>query len=171
MALINYNRIERAVKFDKNVYKEIRDDKNGYKEGLIVLLVAGIIGSIWSIISSSGVALIWLLIGMPFTWLIFGGMIHLFAKMLGGKATYSSYLGAMGYAEAPIAMGIIPIIGSTIGGFWSFGCMVCATQIAHEISFHKATLAVLMPVIIIVLLIVLISMTGYMSGVSMLGGY
>jgi hypothetical protein len=170
MALLNYNRIERAVKFDKNVYKEIRDDKNGFKEGLSVLMVAGMIGNLWSIISPSGAVAIWLLITLPFTWLIFGGMIHLFAKMLGGKATYSSYLGAMGYAEAPIALGVIPIIGSTIGGFWSFGCIVCATQIAHEISFHKATLAVLMPLIIIVLLIVLISIAGNMSGVSMLGG-
>ena len=171
MALLNYDRIKRALKFDKNVYPEIRDDKNGFKEGLIVLLAAGVIGNIWYIISSLGVGLIGLLIGMPLTLLIFGGMIHLFAKLMGGKATYTGFLGALGYAEAPITIGVIPILGPLIGSVWSFGCMVCATQTAHEISFPKAIIAVLLPLIIVMLIIMIFSMMFYTSGSSMLAGF
>jgi hypothetical protein len=155
MAMLNYKRIERAVKLDGKIYKEIRDDKDGFKEGLIVLLCAGIIGGIWSIIGSLGFALIGILIGMPIGWLIGGGILHIFAKLLGGKSTYTGYLAALGYAQAPMALGIVPILGSIVGGIWSFICAIYATRDAQEISMGKAIIVVLLPAIIVFLLAVL----------------
>jgi len=148
MEMLNYKRIERSVKLDKTVYREIRDDKNGFTEGLIVLLAAGVIGGIWSVFSSSGFALIGILIGMPLALLIGGGIMHIVAKLLGGKATYTGYLGVLGYAQAPMALGIVPILGNIVGGIWTLVCSIYATRDAHEISMGRAIIVVLVPLII-----------------------
>jgi len=158
MAYIDFKRIERVVKLDKTVFKEIRDDKNALGQALVVLLVAAILGSIWSIISTLGVFLVIIVIAAPIGWVIWTGILHIIAKLFGGKATYTGYLKVMGYAEAPMALGVIPIVGSMVGGLWSLVLAVYATKDAQEISMGKAIAVIMIPVAIVVILSLLFSM-------------
>ena len=158
MAYIDFKRIERVVKLDKSVFKEIRDDKNALGQALVVLLVAAILGSIWSIISTLGVFLVIIVIAAPIGWVIWTGILHIIAKLFGGKATYTGYLKVMGYAEAPMALGVIPIVGSMVGGLWSLVLAVYATKDAQEISMGKAIAVIMIPVAIVVILSLLFSM-------------
>ena len=158
MAYIDFKRIERVVKLDKTVFKEIRDDKNALGQALVVLLVAAKLGSIWSIISTLGVFLVIIVIAAPIGWVIWTGILHIIAKLFGGKATYTGYLKVMGYAEAPMALGVIPIVGSMVGGLWSLVLAVYATKDAQEISMGKAIAVIMIPVAIVVILSLLFSM-------------
>jgi len=148
-----------VLKLDKTVFKEIRDDKEGFKQALVVVILAALIGNIWAITSSMGLLLVAVLIGAPIGWLIYGGILHIIAKLLGGKATYKGYLSVLGYAEAPTALGIIPIIGAPIGWIWGLVCAIYATRDVHELSTGKAAAVVLIPVAVITVIVALILTT------------
>lgn len=165
MEYIDFKRIERVIKLDKAVFKEIRDDEKAMGQAIAVLLLAVIIGSIWGIISSMGVFLVFILIVVPIAWVISTGIYHILAKALGGKATFKGYLKVLGYAEAPVALGVIPILGTVVGGLWSFVCAIVATREAHELSTGKAVLVIVIPSIIIMGLILLF----FAALVSMMG--
>jgi len=85
MPLLDTKRIGKVLKLDKTVFKEIRDDKEGFKQALVVVILAALIGNIWAITSSMGLLLVAVLIGAPIGWLIYGGILHIIAKLLGGK--------------------------------------------------------------------------------------
>ena len=156
MEYIDFKRIERVVKFDKGIFKEIRDDKNAMPGAVVVLLLASIIGSIWSILASFGLALIGVVIFTPIGWFIGTGILHIIAKLFGGKSTFEGYLKVTAYAEAPTALGVIPLIGTFVGGIWSLIILIAATRDAHELSTGKAVLVVLIPAIIVAIIIILL---------------
>ena len=158
MQYIDFKRIERVLKLDKTVYKEIRDDKDAMTPAIIVLLLAEVIGSIWSILMSFGLGLIAVVIGALIGWVIGTGILHIIAKLFGGKSSYTGYLKAMGYAEAPMALGVIPILGSLIGGLWALVCIIYATKEAHELSLGKAIAVVFIPMAVLVILAIIASM-------------
>ncbi len=166
MQYIDFKRIERVLKLDKTVYKEIRDDKDALVPALAVLLLSAVIGGLWSILASFGLALVAVVIGTPIGWVIGTGILHIIAKLFGGKSTYTGYLKAMGYAEAPMALGVIPFVGSFIGGIWSLVCVIYATKEAQEISMGKAIAVVLIPVVLLVIL----ALIAGMYFISMFGG-
>lgn len=155
MTYLDFKRIECVVKLDNAVFKEIRDDKDALKQAIVVLYLSAIIASIWGIIASFGIFLVVILIVAPIGWLIWTGILHIIAKILGGKASFKGYLKVTGYSEAPMALGIIPIIGQLIGCIWSLACMVVATREAHEISTGKAVVVVLLPLAILLILAML----------------
>jgi hypothetical protein len=155
---IDFKRIERALKLDKTVYKEIRDDKDAMTPAIVVLLLSAVIGGIWNILGSLGMALIGIVIGVPLGWLIGTGILHIIAKLFGGKSTYSGYLKAVAYAEVPMALGVVPVVGNFVGGIWSLVCVIYATKEAQEISMGKAIAVVLIPVVILVILALVASM-------------
>ncbi len=155
---IDFKRIERALKLDKTIYKEIRDDKDAMTPAIIVLLLAAVIGNLWSIVASLGLGLIAVVIGVPICWVIGTGILHIIAKLFGGKSSYSGYLKAMGYAEAPMALGVIPILGNFIGGLWALVCVICATKESQELSWGKAIAVVFIPIVILVIVALIASM-------------
>ncbi len=153
MGLFDVERIRRVVMLDEKVYKEIRDDEEATVQALVVLLLASIIGGIWSIITAPWIGLIFIVIGVPIILFIGTAILHVIAKLLGGKAGFMGYLRVLCYTQAPNALGIIPLIGSIIGSLWVLVCEVIATKSAHELSLGRAITVVLLPVIVLVLII------------------
>jgi len=89
------------------------------------------------------------------TLLIAGAIIHICAKIVGGKGDYTATVRAFALAETPsAAIGWIPFIG-LLAGIWGFILMVMGIRDYHGISTIRALIAVLLPVFILVILAVL----------------
>ncbi|MCS4542217.1 MAG: YIP1 family protein [Euryarchaeota archaeon] len=168
-----FGRIKRAVMLEQPVYAEIRDDPNALGQSFLVVLLSGIcqgIGYFFLLtfagamfgpfgMMGGGLAGAALATVVPILaiigWFISSGIVHLFALLLGGKANFTGFLRAMGFAYAPAALGIIPIIGAFIGGIWVFICEVFAVKVVHELTLGRALLALLLPVIIVIIFVIL----------------
>ncbi len=127
MPLFDIERIKRAVSLDEKVYAEIAKDKEGLNQAVVVVLLAATISQILSIVLSGGFGILFLIPALVFilaVWVIGTGIMHILAKLLGGKAQFMDYLKATGFGYAPSALGIIPIIGLLIGGLWAFVCLL-----------------------------------------------
>lgn len=105
-------------------------------------------------------------VSQPFGWLasliLYGALVHIFAKLLGGRATIAQMFGVSSLTVAPHlldALGWVPCLGGLFGlvaFVWCVVVYVKGTAVAHEMSNGKALLAVLLPIIVGVLLVVLL---------------
>lgn len=170
MSLLDIGRIKRVVTLDEKVYKEIRDDKEALKQAVVIVLLAAFIGSIWSIIFTLGLGLI-LVILTPVILAIWTVILHVIAKILGGKASFKGYMNTIFFGYTPVALGIIPFVGSFVGGIWVLACQVIATKSAHELSLVKAIIVVLIPIIIIGISILVIGVILWQIGIFSAPGY
>lgn len=153
MPLIDFDRIKRAVMLDEKVYAEIANDKEGLPPAVVVVVLATILGALWLIIGTMGLGLIIVLLTL-IAWVIMAGVMHITAKVLGGKADFISYLKALGLGEAPAALGVIPFIGGLIGAVWSIVCYVVATKVVHQLSTGKSIIVAVLPILMAVLVVV-----------------
>ena len=108
--------------------------------------------------SLSGLILkpIWLIIN----WLIFGLLAHLFARMLGGSASFSQTLGATSLAAAPqllLLLTALPFVAVAGIGTWTLLCRYMAIRVSHDLSWARAMWTVLLPPILIGFLVFLLS--------------
>jgi len=169
MTLIDMERIKRVVFFKEGAFREIRDDKNAMSQAIAVLYIAAIIGSIWMILQTFGFALIGILIGVPIGWVIFTGILHIISMLFGGKSSFEGYLKTTAFAQIPTALGVIPILGSFVGGIWCLALVVMATKEAQELTLGKAVLVVLIPLLLLAILVLLVGLA--LIPVMMSGGF
>jgi hypothetical protein len=109
---------------------------------------------------SSSLYFIILTISLPimatFFILIGSGVTHLCVMIVGGnKEGFQATFRSISYAFGAYLFGIIPFIGSTIGGIYSLVLTVIGVRECHGISTGKAVLAVLLPIIIVIGLVIL----------------
>lgn len=100
--------------------------------------------------------------GMMSTWLTYGLLVLVCARLLGGRGTVQQMLGLTALAWVPgllNALGFIPCLGLIIGLValvWGFVIYVKATAIANDMDMGKALVAVLAPVLTVLLLAILL---------------
>jgi hypothetical protein len=86
---------------------------------------------------------------LVFSWLIYGLLAHLFARMLGGRGTLNQTLGTTALAFTPWllrGLGFIPFL--VIGGVmntWQLILRYKALRTAHALSWGRAFWATLLP--------------------------
>jgi hypothetical protein len=174
MTLIDVKRIERVIKFDNAVFKEIRDDEKALTESFVTILLSSIIGSLWQLLAliplmmSVGynlvlflvIGILIVLIAMPIALSLSTLIVWVPARLLGGKSSFIGNLKVLAYASAPQSLGIIPIIGPIVGGIWSFICEIVAVREAHEISTGKAILALLIILLVGAIILLILLMLG-----------
>ncbi len=103
------------------------------------------------------------MLSYPFGWLgsllFYGVLVHIFAKLLGGKGTIAQMYGVTSLTVVPHlldALGWVPCLGAVlgiVGWAWGVGVYVKGTSVAEEMSIGKGILAVLMPIIVLAFLI------------------
>ena len=168
----------------------------GYWAPLIYGVICGVIGGcaaiLWqwlfaskflpmqilSMIPFFGIVLIIFLAGLPFAIalsLVVGtGITHLCLMIVGGnRKGIESTFRALCYAYSGNLFGIIPFIGSTIGGIYTLVLTIIGVREVHGISTGRAVLAVLLPLMVLVGLGILAAMLlPFMIGSSLkfLGG-
>ncbi len=103
------------------------------------------------------------IISYPFGWLgsllFYGVLVHIFAKLLGGKGTIAQMYGVTSLTVVPHlldALGWVPCLGAVlglVGWAWGVGVYVKGTSIAQEMSIGKGILAALMPILLAAILL------------------
>ena len=87
--------------------------------------------------------------------LIAGAIIHICAKIVGGKGDYTATVRAFSLSETPMAaIGWIPFLGF-LAPIWGLILMVMGIRDYHDISTIRAVIAVFLPAIVIIILAVL----------------
>ncbi len=152
-------------------FKKVASGK-GYWAPLIYGVICGVIGggaaALWqwlfasriipvhvlSMIPFFSIFLILFVVAFPFmiafSILVGSAITHLCVMIVGGnKKGFEATFRALAYSCAGHLFGIIPFIGSTIGGIYSLVLIIFGVREGHGISTGKAVLAVLLPVIVI----------------------
>ncbi len=102
-------------------------------------------------------------IGLVLSWLIFGLVVHLFARLLGGSAALGQTLGATALASAPQLLGLLtalPFVVLAGIGVWTFLCRYMAIRVVHELSWGRALWAVLLTFLAFILLMFILGLVG-----------
>ena len=93
--------------------------------------------------------------GWMSTWMLYGLLVLVAAKILGGRATVQQMLGCTALAAVPFILGIfgfIPQLGywpGLIAFLWGLVIYVMGTAVANEFGIGKAILAVILPILVI----------------------
>ena len=148
------------VKLNGKVAVNVSKDKTATLMGVLIIVIGGILSQILSLeIVTTISTLIVLIIG----YFIVVGVMHILARLFGGKAKYMEYFRAESYASILNWLGvliIIPFLESTINflisiliSIWGIVVSVMILQNVHKITRVKAIIVVLLPIIVLVLLV------------------
>jgi hypothetical protein len=107
-------RLLRMVKFDNTVYKEIEEDENSNIDAIVIVVVAALLSAIGGAIggrSGFGGFIGQLLANVLVRWLLWSAVIWLVGtRMFGGQASFYEMARLLGYASAPMLLGILNVI-------------------------------------------------------------
>lgn len=93
------------------------------------------------------------LIGLPFSF-IAAGIFHIFAYITGCRKGFQQTYKTMAYSTAPNALlGWIPYVGIVVVLYVLFYSYPKGLSILHEVSYKRALLAVLLPLIIVLVIV------------------
>jgi hypothetical protein len=106
--------------------------------------------------NAAGAIVTWPL-GMLASWLIYGTVAYLFARLLGGNGSFPETLGTSALAFAPMVfrgLGLIPflVVGSVLGT-WQLILRYQAVRSAHRLSWARAFWATVLPIVLLALVV------------------
>lgn len=145
-----WQRVMRAVRMEPGVYSEIGQDQSATIQAIIVAGAASLIAGLsalfpggerfrfvgW-IVGAVAAATLGLAIGAGILWLV--------SRLFGATGSYISLFRGLGFATAPNALGIIPIIGTIAGFVWSIILAIRAVKETQSVSDGAAVAIVLIP--------------------------
>lgn len=105
------------------------------------------------------------------SWLIFGILIHLSAKLFRGKATLWQMMACTAFAVGPQIIRvaeIVPFVGPAVGllaTLWGVACYIMGVKYAHMLSTGKAILCCAFPLLVIIFLVGLL-VTAIISAIA-----
>ncbi|MBR9682819.1 MAG: DUF2207 domain-containing protein [Candidatus Aenigmarchaeota archaeon] len=187
--MVDFNKLikvwQNALMKPSKTFKEQARHAN-LKDGAIMFAISGVIVALLTIITSA--ADVTTIISGPIStiigWLIFSGILLLFAKLFGGKGNFNtqSYLLAVYGAPLAIVTGLISAVASLTGisgismlsgllGIYGLYLLTLALKETHEYSMMRAflTWAILIIVFIVILVMVAATMLTTILGIFGLG--
>ncbi|MBI5031765.1 MAG: YIP1 family protein [Chloroflexi bacterium] len=105
-------------------------------------------------------------------WLVYGVVVFVFARMLGGKGTLSQTLGCTAIAFAPEALGaaqFLPFVQLAGIGIWGLICTYVGVKVSNQMMPWRAFWATLLPFIVVGVITILFGCIGGFA-LSALGG-
>jgi len=102
-------------------------------------------------------------LGLIITWLIFGVLVHLIARLLGGTAGLGQTLGATSLASAPQLLSLLtalPFVVVAGIGTWTLLCRYMAVRVTHDLSWARAMWSVLLTLIVLVFIGLILAVSG-----------
>ena len=176
--------VRRAATFDATFYRQAaNDDRYGQQALLVVIIVSALsgLGSFLGAFFSGHLvgALIGLVLGVLVT--IVGYYVWVYviqyvgAQFFQGQATAPQLLRTLGFAYAPMALGLlsfIPCLGglvALVGWLWAIACGFFAVREVHQLDDGKTLLTVIIGWIAVAIIAAIIGMIGAIFGVGAMG--
>jgi len=111
-------------------------------------------------------------LGLIVSWLIYGLLAHIVARLLGGEGTLAQTLGTTALAVAPQLFNLAElfpalVVGGVVGA-WMLLCRYMGLRVAHDLSWPRALIATLAPGLILSLLIGLLVAAGLALAIPIL---
>ena len=132
-----FNRVKRVFNFETDVYPEVAADGQAALEAIVVIAVSSLLfGSITSM------ALFFIVIPLSLVQTaISAGLISIAAKLFNPESPgFAPWFRALGFAEAPLALGLIPFVGSFVGLLYWIATGIAAI---HRVARLPVGLAIL----------------------------
>lgn len=89
-----------------------------------------------------------------FVWLVYGVMVHVSARMMGGRGSVGQTLACTALAVAPQLLNVITVLpfATAAGvGTWTLACSFYAIRSAHGLTGWRALVATLVPLVLAIL--------------------
>lgn len=152
-----------AIKFQESGVTQLRSNSDGVMHAVYTMLIAGALATLFTI--------------NPVVWLtgaiaaLVGGsvgiaVIHLFAVLLGGQASFQDYFAVIGNAYMVNWATVIPFLAPFVGLYYLVLNGWVLTKV-HKLSVGRAVFAILLPAIIV---IVIFGVFAFLFGSLVLGG-
>ncbi len=130
-----------AMLLDAEFYSDAAEDESLIRQAAIVVVAANLLGGIGaSLATESNVpagAAIGVITGLV-GWLVWSGVAYAVGvRVLGGDADYPEMLRVIGFAYAPLAIGIVPWLGF-VGAAWALFAAVLAIRESLQFSTQRA---------------------------------
>jgi len=96
------------------------------------------------------------------TWLGYGVLVMLFARLLGGRGDMAGFFGTTSLYAVPHLLNVlspVPYLGSLIGFVafaWGAAIYVKATAVSHDITLERAVLAALLPLLVALTILIVL---------------
>jgi len=167
MALLQ--RMLRAAKLDANLYEEVEHDPNATMQAGAVVLIASFLSGLGLLFFTGVGGLFRGILQALIGWVIWSFITYFVGtRLFGGKADMGEMLRVLGFAYTPMALGIIPVIGSIVGFVWWIVAAVVATRQGLDVTTGKAIGTIVVGIIGYLIVVLIFGML--FAGASMIGG-
>ena len=179
-----WNRVTAVLRFEPGIFNEIAQDNKATGQACVVFGVALLLSFLWTL---PIVPVAWLFgfLGIA----IMTGLFMLLARMFAGSPPpdeaadphglredrrddmppYSGWFRAILFASAPLAFGVVPLVGTLIGAIFSLILEVVAIRELSGISTGAAVMAWIIAMLVPGILVVVGTMILGFSILAMLG--
>jgi hypothetical protein len=149
--MFDINRIIGVFKLDTKTFAAIESDQAATTQAMIIVAIVAVLNGLGSGISTAFLGghgffgrfistLLWGFVG----WLLLAVVTYYVGtKFFGGKADLAEMMRVIGYAYAPLVLGIIPCVGTIIGGIWFLVACFFAIREGLDLDNTKTLITVL----------------------------
>jgi hypothetical protein len=143
------NRIIGVFKLDRGTFEEIEHDRTATGQAALVVAVVALLSGIGA--SFLGLrtgdffevffgTIFWTFVG----WIIWSGITLLIGtRLFNGRSDMGEMLRVIGFASAPLGLGIIPCIGGIVGVLWTTAAVFVALRQGLDLDGGRAMLTAL----------------------------
>lgn len=129
----------RAARLDVDLYETVEADSGYTGEAAIIVVITSVLAALGAAYAPGDQSVIGTAIGGVIGWLIWSGLALLIGtKVFGGTSNYGEMLRVLGFASAPNALAIIPVLGAVVGGIWALIAGVVAIRQGMDFTTGKA---------------------------------
>ncbi len=164
-------RLPRVLKLEDPVFGEIANDERATTQAIAITALAAVIGNLTSEGNFLGNIVLGIIVA-PIGLFVWTGIVYLVGKMFGGQGTFSQLLRPIGYAGAPFALSIVPVIGGLAALVYSAIIQIRAVTQINQVSQGAAIATVLLPMVILVVgifILAVLASVALVAGLSSLG--
>ncbi len=130
-----------AALLDTDFYKRVAFEPALIPQAAAVVVTANLLGGVGAALATESNVLASAAIGVAtglVGWLVWSGVAYVVGvRVLGGDADYPEMLRVIGFAYAPLAIGIIPWLGF-VGAAWALFAAVIAIRESMEFSTQRS---------------------------------
>lgn len=174
----------RAVRFDAAFYRGAANDERYNQQALTVVIIVAALSGLGAFLGNllGGnilVALFGLVLGVVVTGVSYYVWVYVVqyvgAQFFQGRATAPQLLRTLGYAYAPMALGLlsfIPCFGGLValaGSVWSLACGFFAVREVHQLDDGKTLLTVIIGWVAVAIITAIVGIIGAIFGIGAMG--